>query len=228
MPWAIFERAASQYEAWYATPPGRRADRAERALLAWLLEGFPRAQHVLEVGCGTGHFTAWLASQGLQTVGLERAPAMLVEMRRRLPHISAVLGDAHQLPFRTGAVDIVVFVTTLEFLGEPAQGLAEAVRVARQGVVVLALNRWSLGGLSRRWGAQAKRPLLGQARDYSIRELRTMVRHAAGPRVQQMRWASTLFPDGLWRQRARLPVGDMLGLAAVIAHVYRQKARTNG
>jgi hypothetical protein len=43
-----------------------------------------------------------------------------------------------------------------------------------------------------------------------------------------MRWASTLFPDGLWRQRARLPVGDMLGLAAVIAHVYRQKARTNG
>jgi ubiquinone/menaquinone biosynthesis C-methylase UbiE len=183
---------------------------------------------VLEVGCGTGHFRAWLASQGLQTVGLERAPAMLVEMGRRLPHISAVLGDAHQLPFRTGAVDIVVFVTTLEFLGEPAQGLAEAVRVARQGVVVLALNRWSLGGLSRRWGAQAKRPLLGQARDYSIRELRTMVRHAAGPRVQQMRWASTLFPDGLWRQRARLPVGDMLGLAAVIAHVYRQKARTNG
>jgi hypothetical protein len=43
-----------------------------------------------------------------------------------------------------------------------------------------------------------------------------------------MRWASTLFPDGLWRQRARLPVGDVLGLAAVIAHAYRRKAPANG
>lgn len=169
-----------------------------------------------EVGCGTGHFTAWLASQGWQTVGLERAPAMLVDMRRRLPHISAVLGDAHQRPFRAGAVDVVVFVTALEFLEEPAQALAEAVRVARQGVVVLSLNRWSLGGLSRRWGAQAKRPLLGQAHDYSVGELRATVRQAAGPRLQHMRWASTLFPDGLWRPRARLPTGDVLGLAAVI------------
>jgi ubiquinone/menaquinone biosynthesis C-methylase UbiE len=183
MPWAIFEQAASQYEVWYATPPGRRADQAERALLQWLLEGLPGAHHVLEVGCGTGHFTAWLATQGVQALGLERTPAMLAEMARRFPHIPAVLGDAHQLPFRAGAVDVMVFVTALEFLEEPERALAETVRVARQGVVVLALNRWSLGGLSRRWGAQAKRPLLGQARDYASRELRTMVRHAAGPRL---------------------------------------------
>jgi ubiquinone/menaquinone biosynthesis C-methylase UbiE len=228
MAWAIFERAASQYEVWYGTTAGRRADQAECALLTWLLEGFPGAQRVLEVGCGTGHFTAWLASQGLQAVGLERAPAMLAEMGRRFPEVPAILGDAHQLPLRAGAVDVVVFVTTLEFLDEPARALAEAVRVARQGVVVLTLNRCSLGGLSRRWGAQAQRALLGQARDYSIKELRTMVRHAAGPRLQRVRWASTLFPDGLWRWRARLPVGDMLGLSAVISHAYRQKALANG
>jgi hypothetical protein len=55
MPWTDFERAASQYETWYATPSGRRADQAECALLAWLLEGFSGAHHVLEVGCGTGN-----------------------------------------------------------------------------------------------------------------------------------------------------------------------------
>lgn len=217
MPWTIFEQAASQYEAWYGTPPGQRADQAERALLAWLLAGFPDVRRVLEVGCGTGHFTAWLATQRLQAVGLERAPAMLAEMRRRLPHIPAVLGDAHQLPFRAEGVDVVVFVTTLEFLEEPERVLTEAVRVARNGVVLLVLNRWSLGGLSRRWGSQAKRPLLGQACDYSLRALRTMVRRAAGPRLQGVRWASTLFPNGLWRQRARLPMGEVLGLAAVLA-----------
>ncbi|HXH10617.1 MAG TPA: methyltransferase domain-containing protein [Alphaproteobacteria bacterium] len=217
MTWAIFERAAGQYEAWYGTAAGRRADQAERALLEWLLQRFPTAASVLDVGCGTGHFTAWLATQRLWVVGLERAPAMVAEMRRRMPQLPAVLGDAHQLPFRGGAVDVVVFVTALEFLEEPAAALAEAVRVARQGVVVVALNRWSLGGLSRRWGPQAKRPLLSQARDYSIRELRILVRRAAGPRLQAVSWASTLLPDGFWRRRSRLAVGDVLGLAAVLA-----------
>jgi pyruvate,water dikinase len=54
-------------------------DQAERAPLTWLLRGFPTARNVLEVGCGTGHFAAWLASQGWRVVGLDRAPAMLAE-----------------------------------------------------------------------------------------------------------------------------------------------------
>jgi len=217
MPWTIFERAAGQYEAWYGTAAGRRADQAERALLEWLLQRFPTAGSVLDVGCGTGHFMAWLATQRLWALGLERAPAMLAEMRLKWPYLPAVLGDAHQLPFRSGAVDVVLFVTALEFLEEPAAALAEAVRVARQGVVVVALNRWSLGGLSRRWGAQAKRPLLGQARDYSMSELQTQVRRAAGPRLQAVYWASTLLPNGLWRRCVHIALGDVLGLTAVLA-----------
>ena len=214
MPWAIFERAAGQYEAWYATPPGRRADRAERALLAWLLEGFPRAQHVLEVGCGTGHFTAWLASQGWRVIGLDRAPAMLAEVRQNRPDMTVMVGDAHSLPMREGAIDLVVFVTTLEFLDEPARALAEATRVARQGLVVVALNRWSLGGLSRRWGSQARQPLLGQARDTSVVSLWAMVKAAVGTRLQAIHWVSTLFPDGLWRVQAPIPLGAVIGMAA--------------
>jgi ubiquinone/menaquinone biosynthesis C-methylase UbiE len=62
--WEIFETAASRYEAWYTTPRGQRTDQAERALLEWLLGQFPNARSILEVGCGTGHFTTWLASDG--------------------------------------------------------------------------------------------------------------------------------------------------------------------
>jgi hypothetical protein len=44
------------YETWYQTT-GRRADRLEKELLAWLLARFPSAGTLLEVGCGSGHFT---------------------------------------------------------------------------------------------------------------------------------------------------------------------------
>ena len=81
----------------------------------------------------------------------------------------------------------------------------------------MALNRWSLGGLSRRWGQQAHHALLGQARDYSLPSLRATVQQAAGTRGHEVRWACPLFPDGLWRVRAPLPLGEVLGLAVGFA-----------
>ena len=75
--WQLFERNAAGYEEWYSTPRGRRADLAERALLERLLAPFAAAQSALEVGCGTGHFTRWLAGRLPHVVGLDRAPAML-------------------------------------------------------------------------------------------------------------------------------------------------------
>lgn len=217
MSWRIFERAAEGYEAWYATGRGRRVDEAERALLVWLLAPFADARSVLDVGCGTGHFAAWLRSRALDVIGLDRSPAMLAELRRHHPAIPLVVGDAGCLPVRSGAVDVALLVTTLEFVERPEAALTEAVRVARQGVVLVVLNRWSLGGLSRRVGPQARRPILGMARDPSLFALRRMARAAAGGRVQSLRWASSLFPDGLWAARWRVPIGDVIGMAVVLS-----------
>ena len=47
---------AARYEDWYSGP-GQRADALEKSLLKGLLADFPGARTVLEVGCGTGHFT---------------------------------------------------------------------------------------------------------------------------------------------------------------------------
>jgi len=215
--WRIFERAAEGYEAWYATARGRRVDEAERALLAWLLAPFADARSVLDVGCGTGHFAAWLRSRALDVIGLDRSPAMLAELRRHHAGIPVVVGDAGCLPVRSRVVDVALLVTTLEFVERPDMVLTEAVRIARHGLVLVVLNRWSLGGLSRRVGPQARRPTLGTARDTSLFALRRMARAAAGDRLQSLHWASSLFPDGLWAARLRVPVGDVIGMAVVLS-----------
>jgi ubiquinone/menaquinone biosynthesis C-methylase UbiE len=211
--WRLFERAAAGYESWYATRRGRRADLAERVLLDRLLAPFAGAQSALEVGCGTGHFTGWLAGRIGHVVGVDRAPAMLAEARRHHPTLRLVRGDAHRLPIRSRIIDVSVLVLTLEFLEEPERALTEAVRVARRGLVVVALNRWSVGGLSRRWGRDARRPLLGRAEDFTLSSLRGLASTAAGPRLRGLRWASALFPIGLVAGSGRLPLGGVVGLS---------------
>jgi ubiquinone/menaquinone biosynthesis C-methylase UbiE len=186
---------------------------AERALLTRLLAPFPGARSALEVGCGTGHFTRWLAGGLSHVVGLDRAPAMLTAARRSRPGLPLIQGDAHDLPVRSRSVDLVVFVASLEFVERPAAALAEGVRVAQRGVLVVALNRWSRGGLSRRWGPDAKRPLLGRARDFTLPSLRALASAAAGPRLRALRWAGALFPGGVVGVRVRIPLGDVVGIA---------------
>jgi len=217
MGWRVFEEQAPTYEPWYHTRRGRKADRAERALFERLLARFPQARSVIEIGCGTGHFARWFASRLSFVVGLDRAPAMLAEFRKASPKIPIILGDAHRLPIRDGSVDLSALVVSLEFMDDPPAALAEAIRVATQGALLIVLNRWSCGGISRTIGPQRRRRILSQARDYSLRSLKRMAIKAAGRRLQRILWTSTLFPGRLWKISLPIPVGDVLGVALVLS-----------
>ena len=127
-------RVASHYEQWYVGR-GRRAAQLEKQLLAKLLAGFPNARTALDVGCGTGYFTRWLASLGLEVVGLDSSLPMLTEARRR-GEAPFVLADALALPFGARTFDLVIFVTSLEFVADQTLALIEASRVARCGLLL--------------------------------------------------------------------------------------------
>lgn len=67
---------------------------------SWLLDRV--ATHadggpVVEVGCGPGHVTAYLADAGADATGLDLSPAMVAEARRRFPDGSYEVGDLRRL-----------------------------------------------------------------------------------------------------------------------------------
>jgi SAM-dependent methyltransferase len=198
---------ASGYEAWYAGK-GSRADILEKALLGKLLGLFPQASSVLEVGCGTGHFTRWLMDKGLDAVGLDVSEAMLKEARV-LGGPRYIVGDAHTLDFADRSYDMTALITTLEFLRDPAIALAEAVRVARQGVLLGVLNRWSLLALRYRLSGKDTWQC---ARFFGPLELARMMRQAAGPRLGRIFWRTTLWPIPGVRDLI-LPWGGFIGMA---------------
>jgi SAM-dependent methyltransferase len=181
---------AARYEDWYLGP-GASADRLEKELLSKALETFPERKTLLDVGCGTGHFTRWFRDQGLATIGVDVSRTMLAEARH-LGTSACALADASALPFADRSFDLVALVATLEFLPAPERALREAVRVARHGLVLGTFNRFSLYALRRRLRPGS---VWRRARFYAPYEIRRLLAEAAGSRARGvLRWAGSWSP----------------------------------
>jgi uncharacterized protein YceH (UPF0502 family) len=66
----------------------------------WLLDrvlAHAAGQPVVDVGCGPGHVTAYLADGGADAVGLDISPAMVSEAHRRFPGRRFEVGDLRRL-----------------------------------------------------------------------------------------------------------------------------------
>ncbi len=75
------EQTAKEYEAYYETKY-KRADLLEKRLLTKLLGQFKDVKNLLEVGCGTGHFTRWIDSTGIESYGVDTSSPMLKEAKK--------------------------------------------------------------------------------------------------------------------------------------------------
>jgi malonyl-CoA O-methyltransferase len=91
---------------------------------------------VIEVGCGTGRNTAWLAQRAAEIVGLDFSEAMLARARTRVndPRVRFVQHDARATwPFAGCSVDVVIAMLILEHVEHVETVFAEAARVLTAG-----------------------------------------------------------------------------------------------
>ncbi len=134
----------AEYDAWYRTPRGSWIGETEYRLLHALLTPPPGAA-VLDVGCGTGYFTRRLESDGLDVTGVDASAEMIDTARSHgTGRERYVIGDARHLSFPDSRFDSCVAITSLCFIREQEQALAEMVRVTRRRIVLGLLNRHSL------------------------------------------------------------------------------------
>lgn len=102
---AAYDSVATQYAALFADV-GRAhpADRAAYGELARLVleDGGLR---VADLGCGPGHWAAYLAGQGLDVRGLDLSPALVAMAQQAHPEVDVQLGSLSDLPFDDGAFD---------------------------------------------------------------------------------------------------------------------------
>lgn len=204
---------ARRYESWFETPFGRRADRVEKGILRGILGEFGHVDSLLEVGCGTGHFTRWFAELGVVTAGVDVSALMLQVARRLRPGLDLAVGDARQLPFADDSFDVVALITVLEFLDAPQRALVEALRVARYGLLLGTLNPLSPVALWRMLRGVGGTSTYRWARFFSPFGLGRLVRHSLERRKATIRWRTGLYPVPWLDGCTALPFGAFLGMS---------------
>lgn len=97
------------------------------------LVGETRAEQVLEVGCGTGHWLGELTSTGAWLCGLDFSSGMLAQAREGDALLPLVQGRAEELAYENGSFDLVLCVNALHHFQRKPDFVAEAFRLLRQG-----------------------------------------------------------------------------------------------
>jgi len=161
--------------------------------LAFLEGEVGATDRVLDLGCGTGEFTAALARTAAVAIGAEVARAALRRARARHPAVDfRLVPIAGRLPFEDGAFDLVWASEVIEHVADTACWLSEVRRVlAPRGRLLVTTPshgrlRVALSGVER-----FSEPLGDHLHLYTRRSLRTLlgefgfgsvsVRSAGGP-----------------------------------------------
>jgi len=91
----------------------------------------------LDAGCGTGFLTFELVARGHHVTGVDFAPAMIVEARRKAAVCGVAIrfeeADAERLPFPPGSFDFTISRHLLWTLPHPEAAIDEWIRVLRPG-----------------------------------------------------------------------------------------------
>jgi len=211
--WYFQEEIVKTYESWYEGKY-KRADKLEKTLLQKLLNTLPHAESLLEVGCGTAHFTRWFESLGLECYGLDLSHLMLKEAKNLWPNKSLLRGESAYLPFKDDSFDVVTFIACLEYMPNPVKVLSEASRVARKGIILGLMNKWSLPTIRRMIQVKMKRnPYYKDAKFYSVLEIKRKLKDALNDTYNITHWSTTVFPKTLGSAESSLiPFGAFLGL----------------
>lgn len=161
---------------WERLPESLEAPLFERRL-GWLRAEVSAGDRALDLGCGTGDFTAALADCGARAVGVDVASAAVERARTRYPGLCFQLVPFDgPLPFEVGAFDLVWASEVIEHVADTARWLSEVRRVLSPGGRLLLTTpshgrlRLLLGGVER-----YSEPLGDHLHLYTARSLRGLL-----------------------------------------------------
>jgi len=128
-----FDIVADSYDQWYRTAEGAMYDRLEKKAICRFLRKKKQERKLLEVGCGTGHWSRFFSDCGFEVTGVDISESMIKKAKNKnIADASFQIADIHSLPFADNSFDVTAAITTLEFAGNVELALQEMARCTRK------------------------------------------------------------------------------------------------
>ena len=122
--------SSDYFERLWASLPGELEPPELEIRRRFLLDEVRGGGRVLDLGCGTGVFTAMLAQAGAQVVGVEVAEAALARARHAHPELDFRLApNGGRLPFEDRDFELVWASEVIEHIADTERWLQEIRRV---------------------------------------------------------------------------------------------------
>jgi SAM-dependent methyltransferase len=102
-----------------------------------MLEHVTAGMEVVELGCGTGYVSSWVARRGANPHAIDNSPAQ-IETAKRLQAQHGIdfpihLGNAEQTPFADGQFDFAISEYGASIWCDPYSWIPEAARILKPG-----------------------------------------------------------------------------------------------
>lgn len=130
-----------------------------------LLPSDMRGMDAIELGCGTGYVSAWMARRGARVTGIDASERQLDTARRLAAEhrvaLTLVYGDAEDTPFDDASFDFAISEYGAAIWCDPEAWLPEAYRLLRPGGRLVFLGNHPLVAVCSPWdGSQLVRQLV--------------------------------------------------------------------
>ena len=103
---------------------------------------------VIELGCGTGHFTKVVATNADHVMATDLSGPMVETARRQLKgftNVTVRTVSAHRTPFSSGRFDTVLMANLIHVVENPLACLQEAYRILKTGGAILVVDFTNFG-----------------------------------------------------------------------------------
>ena len=98
-----------------------------------MLKDHTEGKRLLEVGCGTGHWSKFFSTKGYEITGIDISERMVtIAKNKNIARSNFHVMDGHRMSFADNSFDIAAAITTLEFAAGPEAMIAEMARCVRK------------------------------------------------------------------------------------------------
>ncbi|MDX9703962.1 MAG: class I SAM-dependent methyltransferase [Candidatus Auribacterota bacterium] len=198
-----FNTISGRYDEWYVSKHGLHLDVVEKRAIDRLLPNASECSSLLEIGCGTGHWSEYFSNKGYGVSAIDVSQRMIeIAAKKNIPHSVFFVADGENLPFSNEAFDIVVAITSLEFTPNPEIMFQEMVRCVKKkrGIIILGiLNKLSAFN-QKRMAIQGS--VYSVANMFSMQEIENMIKPLTisemlvtgfFPEIKRLFWLAPLY-----------------------------------